>query len=121
MNDFFNRSYSVNDTTCAPETFLRGPGQKAISFLYFAMTPNATKVNRLRSKPVTKILLISAPSLVNVTIVKAIINCVTLILQIKPPGTHIDIINWQSQIANYLNQADADDEDVVEQVWSLLF
>ena len=43
----------------------------------------------------------------------------TLILQIKPPGTHIDIINWQSQIANYLNQADADDEDVVEQVWSL--
>lgn len=77
MNDFFNRSYSVNDTTCAPETFLRGPGQKAISFLYFAMTPNATKI--------------------------------------KPPGTHIDIINWQSQIANYLNQADADDEDVVEQ------
>ena len=45
MNDFFNRSYSVNDTTCAPETFLRGPGQKAISFLYFAMTPNATKVS----------------------------------------------------------------------------
>ena len=35
-------------------------------------------------------------------------------IQITPPGTHIDIINWQSKLANYLSQADADDEEVVE-------
>ena len=41
------------------------------------------------------------------------IYCLPL-FQITPPGTHIDIINWQSKLANYLSQADADDEEVVE-------
>ena len=44
FNDIYNRSYAVNDSTCATETFVRGPGQKVIGFTFYEARPNATKV-----------------------------------------------------------------------------
>lgn len=97
VNDFFNRSYIANDSTCATETFVRGPGQKTFSFLYFEQKDNATKVRngKFRLDEMTYCWFFG-------------------LFQITPPGTHIDIINWQSKLANYLSEADADDEEVVE-------